>query len=221
MFEFLAAADAERAVNVANHTIRLLERRASLPDDPGDAGIDVLGELSGTERLLALKALGEIQRAEKAPLASLPQSAADRYVGELSRVVRESTDKTLSASDLERGRDILASWKGQSHEGEPEYHIAVVAGGIIVMEVTEEEARSARSERRRHSERGESFARLYQMSDEELRQEAARLKESLFRLNFKMALGEPGVIKTVRREKKTLSRIQTIMRARAVSERPR
>jgi ribosomal protein L29 len=56
---------------------------------------------------------------------------------------------------------------------------------------------------------------LRKMSDDELHEEAARLKESLFRLNFKLALGEMDVVKTVRREKKTLARIQTMMRERA------
>ena len=52
------------------------------------------------------------------------------------------------------------------------------------------------------------------MSDADLKEEAARLKESLFRLNFKLALGEVDAVKTVRREKKTLARVQTMMRAR-------
>ncbi|MDT5296042.1 MAG: Ribosomal protein [Acidobacteriota bacterium] len=52
------------------------------------------------------------------------------------------------------------------------------------------------------------------MSDEDLRAEAQRLKEALFRLNFKLALGEVDAVKTVRREKKTLARVQTLMRER-------
>ena len=56
--------------------------------------------------------------------------------------------------------------------------------------------------------------RLNNMSDADLKEEAARLKESLFRLNFKLALGEVDAVKTVRREKKTLARVQTMMRAR-------
>ena len=56
--------------------------------------------------------------------------------------------------------------------------------------------------------------RLNNMSEAELKEEAARLKESLFRLNFKLALGEVDAVKTVRREKKTLARVQTLMRAR-------
>jgi ribosomal protein L29 len=52
------------------------------------------------------------------------------------------------------------------------------------------------------------------MSNEELREEAQRLKESLFRLNFKLALGEVDAVRTVRREKKTLARVQTMMRER-------
>ncbi len=62
--------------------------------------------------------------------------------------------------------------------------------------------------------RHEELERLHNMSDEELKEEAARLKESLFRLNFKLALGEVDAVKTVRREKKTLARVQTLMRAR-------
>lgn len=62
--------------------------------------------------------------------------------------------------------------------------------------------------------RHEELERLHNMSDEELREEAQRLKESLFRLNFKLALGEVDAVKTVRREKKTLARVQTLMRAR-------
>ena len=44
--------------------------------------------------------------------------------------------------------------------------------------------------------------------------ETARLKESLFRLNFKLALGEVDAVKRIREEKKSLARIQTIMRQR-------
>ena len=62
--------------------------------------------------------------------------------------------------------------------------------------------------------RHEELERLHNMSDAELKEEAARLKESLFRLNFKLALGEVDAVKTVRREKKTLARVQTMMRAR-------
>jgi ribosomal protein L29 len=40
------------------------------------------------------------------------------------------------------------------------------------------------------------------------------LKESLFRLNFKLALGEVDAIKNIRQEKKSLARIQTEIRER-------
>ena len=62
--------------------------------------------------------------------------------------------------------------------------------------------------------RREEVERLGNMSEEELRGEAQRLKESLFRLNFKLALGEVDAVKTVRREKKTLARVQTLLRQR-------
>ncbi|HEX7955363.1 MAG TPA: 50S ribosomal protein L29 [Pyrinomonadaceae bacterium] len=66
--------------------------------------------------------------------------------------------------------------------------------------------------------RRDDLERLNNMSDAELKEEAARLKESLFRLNFKLALGEVDAVKTVRREKKTLARVQTMMRARQEQE---
>lgn len=66
--------------------------------------------------------------------------------------------------------------------------------------------------------RHEELESLQNMSDEQLKAEAARLKESLFRLNFKLALGEVDAVKTVRREKKTLARVQTLMRARQQQE---
>ena len=62
--------------------------------------------------------------------------------------------------------------------------------------------------------RHDEFERLHNMSGAELKEEAVRLKESLFRLNFKLALGEVDAVKTVRREKKTLARVQTMMRER-------
>ena len=64
------------------------------------------------------------------------------------------------------------------------------------------------------AKRREELERLRDTSDEDLQTEVARLKESLFRLNFKLALGEVDAIKNVRQEKKVLARIQTIMRER-------
>lgn len=58
--------------------------------------------------------------------------------------------------------------------------------------------------------RREEIDRYRDLSEEELRAEAARLKESLFRLKFKLALGEVDAVKRIRQEKKTLARIQTL-----------
>ena len=64
------------------------------------------------------------------------------------------------------------------------------------------------------AKRREELERLNDTSDEDVKAEAVRLKESLFRLNFKLALGEVDAIKNVRLEKKQLARIRTIMRER-------
>ena len=60
----------------------------------------------------------------------------------------------------------------------------------------------------------EELDKLRDMGDEELTAEAARLRESLFRLNFKLALGEVDAVKRIRQEKKSLARIQTILRSK-------
>ena len=58
--------------------------------------------------------------------------------------------------------------------------------------------------------RREELDKYREMGDDELRGEAARLRESLFRLKFKLALGEVDAVKRIRQEKKALARIETI-----------
>jgi large subunit ribosomal protein L29 len=62
--------------------------------------------------------------------------------------------------------------------------------------------------------RREELDKYLELSEEELRAEAARLKESLFRLKFKLALGEVDAVKRIRQEKRSLARIQTLSRQR-------
>jgi large subunit ribosomal protein L29 len=62
----------------------------------------------------------------------------------------------------------------------------------------------------------EEIERLHDTSDEDLKAEAARLKESLFRLNFKLALGEVDAIRNIRQEKRSLARIRTVIREREI-----
>ena len=59
--------------------------------------------------------------------------------------------------------------------------------------------------------RREEIDKLHDMTEDDLRTEAGRLKESLFRLNFKLALGEVDAVKRIREEKKSLARIKTIV----------
>lgn len=59
--------------------------------------------------------------------------------------------------------------------------------------------------------RKEELERLREMSIEDLREEADRLKESLFRLHFRHALSDMEAVKDIRREKKTLARINTFI----------
>ena len=62
--------------------------------------------------------------------------------------------------------------------------------------------------------RRDELSKYEDFSDDELRAEIARLKESLFRLKFKLALGEVDAVKRIREEKKSLARLQTISRKR-------
>jgi len=66
--------------------------------------------------------------------------------------------------------------------------------------------------------RREEIDRYRDLPDEDLQAEAARLKESLFRLNFKLALGEVDAIKKMRQEKKSLARIYTTIRQRETAQ---
>ena len=61
----------------------------------------------------------------------------------------------------------------------------------------------------------EELDKFREMGEDELRAEAARLRESLFRLKFKLALGEVDAVKRIRQEKKALARIETISSQRS------
>jgi large subunit ribosomal protein L29 len=64
--------------------------------------------------------------------------------------------------------------------------------------------------------RREEVDKYRDMQGEDLQVEEARLKESLFRLNFKLALGEVDAIKKMRQEKKSLARLRTMVRQREI-----
>ncbi len=62
--------------------------------------------------------------------------------------------------------------------------------------------------------RREELDKYRDLSEEELTAEKARLKESLFRLKFKLALGEVDAVKRIREEKRSLARLQTLLQQR-------
>ena len=59
--------------------------------------------------------------------------------------------------------------------------------------------------------RKEQMDQLNDMSVDELKDQADALKESLFRLKFRKTLGMGEVLKDIRREKKTLARVYTLL----------
>ncbi len=58
----------------------------------------------------------------------------------------------------------------------------------------------------------EERQQLQGMSIDELREQADSLKESLFRLKFKKTLGVGESVGDLKREKKTLARVNTLIR---------
>lgn len=62
--------------------------------------------------------------------------------------------------------------------------------------------------------RREELDKYLDLSVEELKAETVRLKESLFRLKFKLALGEVDAVKRIRQERRSLARLHTIVRQR-------
>ena len=59
--------------------------------------------------------------------------------------------------------------------------------------------------------RKEQIDQLKDMTVAELNDQADALKESLFRLKFRKTLGVGEVLKDIRREKKTLARVYTLL----------
>lgn len=60
--------------------------------------------------------------------------------------------------------------------------------------------------------RKDQITQLRDMNLEELKEQADSLKESLFRLKFRKSLGVGDVVADIRREKKTLARVHTLIK---------
>jgi large subunit ribosomal protein L29 len=58
---------------------------------------------------------------------------------------------------------------------------------------------------------------IHDLSDDALFEKAGQLRESLFRLRFKLALGNQDTVRQLRVERKDLARVKTELRAREVA----
>ena len=56
--------------------------------------------------------------------------------------------------------------------------------------------------------------KLRERTNEDLVGRVLEIKESLFRLNFKKALGDTDTVKQLRRERREMARLMTVLRAR-------
>lgn len=63
--------------------------------------------------------------------------------------------------------------------------------------------------------RKEQIDQLREMNVQELSDQADALKESLFRLKFRKTLGVGETVKDIRRERRTLARVYTLMGEKA------
>jgi len=55
---------------------------------------------------------------------------------------------------------------------------------------------------------------IRELTDEQLGEKISELKESLFRLRFKLSLGNTDVVREMRRQRKDLARVKTIISQR-------
>jgi large subunit ribosomal protein L29 len=58
---------------------------------------------------------------------------------------------------------------------------------------------------------------LTDLSDEDLRAKVNELKESLFRMRFKLSLGNTDVVNQLRNSRKDLARVKTLLRQRELT----
>jgi large subunit ribosomal protein L29 len=58
---------------------------------------------------------------------------------------------------------------------------------------------------------------LRDLADEDLKARVEELKESIFRMRFKLALGNIDVVKSLREQRKDLARVNTIIRQRQLA----
>lgn len=58
---------------------------------------------------------------------------------------------------------------------------------------------------------------LRDLSDEELRSKVGELRESLFRMRFKLSLGNTDVVKQLREQRRDLARVKTLLRQRELA----
>ena len=66
--------------------------------------------------------------------------------------------------------------------------------------------------------RKEQLDQLRDMNLQELGDQADALKESLFRLKFRKTLGVGETVKDIRREKRTLARVRTLIGERSKAD---
>lgn len=63
----------------------------------------------------------------------------------------------------------------------------------------------------------QKLEKVREQASDDLIKRITEIKESLFRLNFKKALGDTDTVKRIRNEKKELARLKTILRARVLN----
>ena len=56
-----------------------------------------------------------------------------------------------------------------------------------------------------------------ELTDEDLASKVGEIKESIFRMRFKLSLGNTDVVKQLREQRKDLARVKTLLRQREIA----
>ena len=108
MFDFLHSVSIDDVTEVVYNTNLLLQWRSPVRTDW------LLKQLSAREKKLVMKAVNEIEQAEKTSLYNLPGSAWEKYTGKLSSILMGRISATMTDADRKWARKTLERWERET-----------------------------------------------------------------------------------------------------------
>ena len=110
MFDFLHSVSIDDVTEVVYSTNLLLQWRSPVRTDW------LLKQLSAREKKLVMKAVNEIEEAEKSSLYNLPEDIWEKYIGKLSSILMGRISATMTDADRKWVRETLARWEKEDKE---------------------------------------------------------------------------------------------------------